>query len=182
MEEEIAKFWENIQKMVKGQEPAFFFATVTAVNVEERTCTVKVDRVSYEEVRLYGVVKKERKGFCFIPAVGSMVLVGRIDGSNELFAAMFTEVDQVLLTIGKEVKFSVDETAFDLQIETSRIKATSAGLSLTRGDAGLKKTLEELINAVCRLTVTTATGPSGTPINAAEFMRVKNELSNYLEG
>lgn len=181
MEEEIAKFWENVKKLIKGQEAAFFFGTVTGVNVAERTCTVKVDQVSYEDVRLYGVVKSERKGFCFIPKSGSVVLVGRIDGSNELFVILFTEIDQVLLTIGDRMLFSLDEAACEVQMDTSLVKVTANGLTFSRGKSGLKKTLEQLVDAICRLTVTTATGPSGTPINAADFIKVKDDLSNYLE-
>ena len=50
------------------------------------------------------------------------------------------------------------------------------------GGAGLKKTLGELIDAIMKLTVPTGVGPSGTPINAADFVKVKQGLNDYLEG
>ena len=54
-------------------------------------------------------------------------------------------------------------------------------MTFVRGGSGLKKTLESLIDAIVKLTVTTGVGPSGTPINAPDFMKVKQDLSNYLE-
>lgn len=44
----------------------------------------------------------------------------------------------------------------------------------------LKGLLEGLIDAITALTVPTAVGPSGTPINAADFMQIKADLANML--
>ena len=48
-----------------------------------------------------------------------------------------------------------------------------------RGDT-LKSLLEELIDTINALTVPTGVGPSGTPINIADFTAVKNKLKNFL--
>lgn len=44
----------------------------------------------------------------------------------------------------------------------------------------LKKTLEDLITAIKAITVPTAMGPSGTPINFAQFDSINAQLSNIL--
>lgn len=181
MEENVAKFWGKIFRLIRDQDKTILSGTISAVNESDRTCTVKVENVEYEDVRLYGIVKGDLKGFCFIPKIGSQVLMARIGGSNELFVAMFTEVDKVLLTIGDKMKLTVEAENYCIQAERTIIRATPAGMTFVRGGSGLKKTLENLIDAITKLTVTTGVGPSGTPINAADFIKVKQDLSNYLE-
>lgn len=181
MEEDVAKFWGRIFRLIKDQDKTILSGTVSSVNESDRTCTVKVENVEYEDVRLYGIVKGDLKGFCFIPKIESQVLVGRVGGSNELFVAMFTEVDKVLLTIGDKMQLTVEAENCCIQAENTVIRATPAGMTFVRGGSGLKKTLESLIDAITKLTVTTGVGPSGTPINVADFIKVKQELSNYLE-
>lgn len=181
MEEDVAKFWGRIFRLIKDQDKTILSGTVSSVNESDRTCTVKVENVEYEDVRLYGIVKGDLKGFCFIPKIESQVLVGRVGGSNELFVAMFTEVDKVLLTIGDKMQLTVEAENCCIQAENTVIRATPAGMTFVRGGSGLKKTLESLIDAITKLTVTTGVGPSGTPINVADFIKVKQDLSNYLE-
>lgn len=39
-----------------------------------------------------------------------------------------------------------------------------------------------MLDGICQLTVPTAVGPSGVPINASMFQQIKADLPNYLEG
>ena len=144
------------------------------------------------------LVKPELKGFAFIPAVGSTVLVCRIGGSNELFVCQYTEVDKFFLTSGDisltfdqekievlkgdKVSVLIDTDSMVVNADQATIKAGSGGLTLTKGSSGLKKTLDDLLTAIQKLTVTTGTGPSGPPINMADFTKIQQDLSNYLEG
>lgn len=74
-----------------------------------------------------------------------------------------------------------DPNGLELHADQSTIKATPTGLTLGKGASGLKKTLSELCDALSRLTVPTGVGPSGVPVNMADFQRIKQELNNYLE-
>lgn len=176
-----------------------FQGIVTAVDEKEFTCTVKCDDlVDYFDVRLRGLVKPELKGFAFIPSLNSTVLVCRIGRSNELFVCQYTEVDKVIFTSGdvsltcdkekievlKGDKLSVliDTESITMKADQATIKASTAGLTLAKGSSGLKKTLNDLLTAIQKLTVTTSVGPSGPPINVADFVKVQQDLSNYLEG
>lgn len=159
-----------------------FPATVRSVDETRRTCTVEAGGIGYDDVRLHAVADAGRKGFCFIPTVGSVVLVSRIGGSNELFAAMFSEVDAALLTIGEKTTVRAEADGLTLAAGDTALEATADGLKLTRGSAGLLKTLSDLCDALARLTVPTAVGPSGVPVNAADFTAIKNELKQYLKG
>lgn len=159
-----------------------FYATVESVDETMRTCVVEAEEVQYDDVLLYAVADTNRKGFCFIPSVGSIVLVSRIGGSNELFISMFSDVDRVLLTVGNEVDAAIDGDGLTVSVGGTKLEATSDGLMLTRDGAGLLKTLSGLCDAIVKLTVPTAVGPSGVPANAADFMAIKQELNKYLKG
>ena len=77
---------------------------------------------------------------------------------------------------------TVNTDGIELKIGSSTITVTSGGLTLKKGGAGLKKTLESMLDAICKLTVPTGVGPSGVPINMASFQQIKAEVSQYMEG
>lgn len=175
-----------------------FYGEVSEVDEGARTCTVIMEGIPYENVLLYAVENTELKGPVLFPKIGSTVLVERI-ANDRYFVAMFSEIEKVLLTIGEKTKAEISEESISiqagdkttvmadaenclLQVGESVVKATEKGLTIIKGGAGLKKTLEELINAIMKLTVTTGVGPSGVPINITEFMKIKQDLNNYLEG
>lgn len=81
-----------------------------------------------------------------------------------------------------KVKALHEADALTVTAENTTVKASTGGVTITRGGSGLKKTLESLIDAILALTVPTAVGPSGTPINAAQFQQVKQDIPNWAEG
>lgn len=193
---------EGIRRMFERrlQEAAetVFYGEVSAVNEGSRTCTVVMEDIPYENVLLYAVENTELKGQVLIPRIGSTVLVERI-ANDRYFVVMFSEIDKVLLTIGENTIVEVSEECVRiqsgekttvtadaekclLQVGESVVKATEKGLTFIKSGAGLKKTLEELIDAITKLTVTTGVGPSGVPINVADFIKIKQGLNDYLEG
>lgn len=196
---------EDLRRIVRsggngGEDKEYVFqAIVTVVDEKEFTCEVKRDgAVDYFDVRLRGLVKPDLKGFAFIPAIGSTVLVCRIGRSNELFVCQYTEVDKVIFTSGDisltcnqekievlkgdKLTVLIDTESITMKADQATIKAGTGGLTLTKGSSGLKKTLDDLLTAIQKLTVTTGVGPSGPPINVADFVKVQQDLNNYLEG
>ena len=193
---------EGIRRMFERrlQEAAetVFYGEVSEVNEGSRTCTVVMEDIPYENVLLYAVENTELKGQLLIPRFGSTVLVERI-ANDRYFVVMFSEIDKVLLTIGEKTKAEISEENISiqtgdkttvtvdaqnclLQVGESMVKATEKGLTFVKGGAGLKKTLEELIDAITKLTVTTGVGPSGVPVNVADFIKIKQGLNDFLEG
>ena len=77
---------------------------------------------------------------------------------------------------------TVSTDGVELKTGSSTVTVTSGGVTLKKGGAGLKKTLESMLDALCQLTVPTGVGPSGVPINAAQFAQIKTEVSQYMEG
>lgn len=183
----------------KSGDSVIFQAAVKEVDEETFSCTVLVDdAVNYFDVRLRGLVNAELQGIALIPKIESTVLVCRIGNSNELFVCQYTEIDKVILTSG-DVSLTLDQDKIELlkgedvsvfmnaesltvKAGEATIKTTTGGLTLTKGSSGLKKTLDNLLTAIQKLTVTTGVGPSGPPINIADFVTVQQDLSNYLEG
>ena len=157
-----------------------FYGEVLAVDETSRTCTVDVQGGQYEGVLLYAVENADLRGGVRFPAVGSMVLVARIDGSERLYVAMVSEVDKVVFTLGDDMQTECSDAGISVQVGDTSLRIDGDGIALGRGTSGLLTTLERLLDALCALTVTTGTGPSGTPVNAAEFRQIKEDLKNYL--
>lgn len=159
-----------------------FYAKVESVDEAARTCTVSAEGVTYEGVLLYAIEKAALKGFCLIPTPQSTVVVSRVAASSRLYVELFSEVSKVLLTVVDKVAVSVDDKGCLTTVGKSTLKVTEQGFTIQRDGVGLKKTLDALLDAITKLTVTTGVGPSGVPINAADFVTIKQELTKYLEG
>lgn len=87
-----------------------------------------------------------------------------------------------LETANGKTKVIHEAEALTMVSDQATIKITTGGLTLVKGGSGLRKTLEQLLDGICALTVPTAVGPSGVPINTATFQKIKADLPNYLEG
>ncbi|MFI3322084.1 MAG: hypothetical protein R3Y50_06120 [Rikenellaceae bacterium] len=198
MSKEIDELRRKFKAQFGGDSDIVFQGVVTEVDETEFTCTVKRDdAVDYFDVRLRGLVNSGLQGFAFIPKVESTVLVCRIGKSNELFVCQFTEIDKMIFTDndliltvdtekiellkGENITINLDVDRLEFLNSSSIIKISADGLTLNRGDFGLKKTLEDLLTAIKALTVTTGTGPSGTPINVADFIKIEQDLQQYME-
>lgn len=199
MSKEMEELRRKLRECFGGGDEQVFPAVVTEINEEEFTCTVRRDdQVDYFDVRLRGLVNTELQGFAFIPKLESTVLVCRIGRSNELFVCQFTEIDKLVLTSGdlevridlenidikkgEKMTVHVDAEKLEVANDQTTVKITTAGLTLKKGGSGLRKTLDELLDGICQLTVPTGVGPSGIPINVATFQKIKADLPNYLEG
>lgn len=96
MSERTEAIRRKLQELLAGEE-TFFPVTVKEVNEDEFTCTVLFDdELEYADVRLRSIIDPEKQGFCFIPTVGSMVQVGRIAKSEQLFVALFSDIDKII--------------------------------------------------------------------------------------
>lgn len=199
MSKDIENIRRSMQQGAGTGADAVFQAVVSKVDEKKFTCEVKrSNEVSYFNVRLRGLVNPDLKGIALIPAIGSTVLVCRIGNSNQLFVCQYTEVDKLFFTSGDfsltcdqdkvellkgdNLSVTADAESIKMKAGQATVKATTGGLTLSKGSSGLKKTLNDLLTAIQSLTVTTGVGPSGPPINIQDFIKVQQELSNYLEG
>lgn len=165
MMDEIAKFWEHIDRLISGRGKIVFQAQVSGVDESARTCTVKTGGITYGDVRLYSVVKPELKGFAFIPVVGSIVLVARIGDSNELCIVQFSEVEKVIFTIAEDFTLSVTGGSVELSVPEIIINGGNLGGLLKIDDITAK--LNDLVKTFNSHThsgvITAVSGGSGAP-------------------
>ncbi len=54
-------------------------------------------------------------------------------------------------------------------------------VSLKNEQYSLRQAFDDLLDAITKLTVTTGTGPSGQPINMADFQQIQQNISKFLE-
>lgn len=71
----------------------------------------------------------------------------------------------------------LDGTRFELDVSSPAF--SNSFEKAVQGET-LKQKLEDLIDAINSLTVPTALGPSGTPINSAVFSQIKSQLNKIL--
>lgn len=67
-----------------------------------------------------------------------------------------------------------------LVIDKLTFQITADGFKFVNQSSGLKNTLKNMINAILALTVPTGTGPSGVPVNSADFNNILTDLDKYL--
>lgn len=104
-----------------------FYGEVRAVDETSRTCTVDVQGVQYEGVLLYAVENADLRGGVRFPAVGSKVLVARIDGSERLYVAMVSEVDKVAFTLGDDMRAECSAAGISVQVGDTSLRIDSDG-------------------------------------------------------
>ena len=134
--------------------------TVTAINEDDTVAVEFSDDSVIDDVRLRSVVKDGNK-VLIIPTVGSVVLVGRIENSEEYVVLAVEEIS--------EIKYVIGDTTFSM---------TDAGFLIQRGTETNKKLLQDILSRIEELTVPTNTGPSGVPLNKAAFTAIKNRVQN----
>lgn len=131
---------EEIRRKLKemaGGDEQVFLATVKEVNEDEFTCTVETSTdIQYIDVRLRAVIDPEKKGFCFIPKLESLVLVGRIGNSNELFVALFSEIDKIIFNYLEDAEITFDAEKIFLRIKERSIEMTEEAITFNAGDKG----------------------------------------------
>lgn len=146
-----------------GEELYAKVCEVTAIEAGAKTIDVSpVDGTA----EIFGVplqADSEGGGLVFFPKVGSKVVVA-FTSKHTAVAVGFGEVDGIAYQDTQGVEWRIKD----------------GKLSVKNGDYGLKQALDELIDAIGQLTVTTGVGPSGIPVNKAAFEGIKNNLAKFL--
>lgn len=135
--------------------------TGTVKDASDTSCTVaRVDAPDLLDVRLNAFDDDLQSYVTIVPAVGSVVLVGAVDGQSQDRVVLSTsEVEKVIWKCGE-----------------TRLVFDQGGWEIARQGESLKKILTDLIDAITQVTVTTGTGPSGVPINLPAFTAIKQRL------
>jgi hypothetical protein len=160
MDRRIEDITAGFKRLLKNVEMSFIARVKDnngdTLNVEDLNGT------KYLNVRK--IATEKQVGIIITPPLESYVIVSRIAGSNDLFVSMLSEIEKL------EYK---DTQGFEVIIKDGK-------MSVKNSSYGIKQAFDELIDVIGRLTVTTGVGPSGIPINKAEFEAIKQKLNNLL--
>lgn len=126
-EKEIREARMMFTERLRNAARAAVYGTVKCVDEKARTCDVQVGGIIYEGVLLYAVEKQELRGRALIPKRESTVIVARIDASDRMYVAMFSEIEKVIFTLGDKATMTCDG---------ERIEATAPEIVLNGGDLG----------------------------------------------
>lgn len=66
------------------------------------------------------------------------------------------------------------------QVEDTLLEVTPEGLTLSRSTESLKALLTDLCAAIEQITVPTAVGPSGVPVNIPAFVQIRTRIAQLL--
>lgn len=177
---------ELIRQIVGDAAQNSCVATVDAVN--GRTCDVTpLDGAPIKEVRLNTVVGQQM-GIVITPVVGSTVLVTSLS-QLDAFVSMYSEIEKIEIVMGSHV-IVVDPQSFNIDLDGQTISMAGEGLAVSLKDGkftfennsySIKDGLNDLIDAITKITVPTGTGPSGTPVNATDFVKIKQYLTKLMK-
>lgn len=156
-----------------------FSAEVLSVDVAARTCKVRgiSDEVGveYDNVCLMPEVDD---GILYVPKVGSTVIVQN-NANLQPYVSMWSELEQSLTVVG--------DTTFTLENGTAKLTQGKMEVTLTGGKVSIKNNskdfgtvMENILKHIIALTVSTGTGPSSPPINAADFTADITDLKQLL--
>ena len=166
------KVLQGLRQLSKG--PDHVFPAIVKDNHESDDYIDVQDLLgtSFLQVRKRAAIDG-KKGIVITPVKESSVLVGRIGGSDQLYMAMCSEIYSVKVTLNDQtIILDKDGLSMDMGKEKFEFKNTQESL---------KKLIDDLNNAIMALTVTTGTGPSGTPINIASFQQIQQRIPNLFK-
>ena len=135
---------------------------VVSVDKLAARCSVEVGGQRYDSVSLRSVITNDM-GVVFYPAPHSVLFLYKLPGSKRLVVLACSEIE-----------------SFHIKIEDTELSGNANGVVVKRGAESLKSILADTLDAIIAMTVTTGVGPSGTPINFAEFQQLKSRLNNLL--
>ena len=195
----IGKIKDLIRNIGGGEETSAFF-TAKVKSVEKDTCTVLVDDLELTEVRLRAVVDGEEEFLRITPKVGSMILVADLsDGEmRDLVVIKYTQVDIIELKRNKidinitggdknEISIINEKTKINLKEDEINILNNQIEVNLkdnkinVHNGYSLKDAFNDLINEIKMITVPTAMGPSGIPVNNhPNFDKIRGDINGLL--
>ncbi len=152
------------EQLKSGEELYVQNATVVSVEKTKRTCNVEMLNGGgiIEDVNLQAI-ENGLSGICFYPLVGSVVSIAWFDKASAL-VVLCSEIEQVKMNT-EELKIDIDKS----------------GVGVNNKGKDLMTVLENLIDEIKAITVTTANGASGIPINGAKFDVIKNDFKTILK-
>lgn len=144
-----------------------------------------IDVTTVDGDQLYGIrLQASEKATSFIePQQGSWVIIAPLHGQNAYVVVSFSAIERVVIE-AKKIEEKVETwhaEADEFAVDSEKVRFQSSTFAFDNNKTGLKSILADLVSALKALTVTTGTGPSGTPINISQFIKVEQQINNLFE-
>lgn len=120
------------------------------ISVEDESCTIDVNGLHVDEVRLKATINGSSNKIMITPKIGSMVLVGSL--TDDLKDLAVVNVDEV-------AKLEYVQDGLNITVDSNDGK-----IKVSNSSADLKNVLQQLADLLKQLKVYTPAGPSGTPL------------------
>jgi phage baseplate assembly protein V len=95
-------------------------------------------------------------------------------GSDDKFRMVFKD--------GTSIEYDTADHRLTTMIGDSEFQVSESGFTIKRGGESLFTLLDDVLTAIQAETHTTSTGPSGPPVNIADFAAIAARLPNLFEG
>lgn len=174
MEEQLVELIRKV--MIKNMPVMSSTGIVSNIDEDKRVCDIKVsDEITLFECRLNAIIDSYDSNVLIVPKDGSQVAYTLVENQDtNAIVIGYTEIDKVIVKIGS--------LSVGIEAESVKIDGGDTGkISILNKSQNLSKLLSELIDEINKLTVPTSAGPSGTPVNAAQFTLIKDKLSQLME-
>lgn len=176
-----AKIKEGIRTLTETP-PVIISGTVVSgsVNFGEGTMSVlpNNDGEPIENV-LLNPVTGDTNGFLLIPAEGSNVVIGCVDGPGEWVLLKASRISRAMITI-EDVKYLMDSSQVSIQNGSTELNVSDSLFKMNTSAESLYQLLKDCFTYIAALTVTTSTGASSVPVNVADFNLLITRLDNLL--
>lgn len=143
------KLGDLLKGVNKGTEALPLF-NAEVKSIEGESCTVIVNSIELDEVRLKATINGESNKIIVEPKTGSMVLIGSLTGDLK---------DLAVLKVDEVAKLQYEQDGLKVLIDS-----TDGKVNIENGTASLKDIFQDLTDLLKQFQVYTAMGPSGTPI------------------
>lgn len=132
--------------------------------------------------------------FYYLPDVGEQVACLMDENAEEgvVLGAIYSEKEKPGAVKGQD-KIGVEFKNGDLiehdraqrflrvKMNTTEVKVSANGPTIKKASESLKSILSDLVDAILAETHPTAMGPSGTPMNAAQYTSIKSRINQFFE-
>jgi hypothetical protein len=150
-----------------------------SVNVSEGTMSVLPNDGEPIQNVILNPITGDTNGFLLIPADGSNVVIGCVDGPGEWVLLKASSISRAMITI-EDVMYLMDNRQINIQSGHSEFNISGSQFKMNASGESLYQLLKDCFTYIAALTVTTSTGTSSVPVNIADFNLLITRLDNLL--
>jgi len=143
------KLADQLRGLNKGTEALPLF-NAKVVSVDGESCTVMVDTIELDEVRLKATINGETNKIIIEPKIGTMVLIGSLTGDLK---------DLAVLKVDEVAKLQYEQDGLKVLIDS-----TDGKVKIENGSTSLKTVFQKLADLLKNFKEFTPSGVSSGPI------------------